>query len=120
MKHPWGNTELLSGIRYTLALNKRQYVAACKMLDVSPSDWRGFDHGATLFFGHGCIVALKGWKKLGENQRKALIVHEAVHVWQFNKERIEEKGEAKEVEAYAIEKISFELFNLFDVLSKGA
>lgn len=116
-RHPWGSTELLSGINYTLALTKRQYMDACKVLNVSVTDWIDIEHGATLFYGHACIVVLKNRRGLTENEIKSTLTHEAVHVWQFNKERIEEKGAGNEVEAYAIEKIAFELFELYDKLS---
>jgi hypothetical protein len=48
----------------------------------------------------------------------ALLVHEAVHIWQDVKHRIGEDNPSSEFEAYAIQNISQELMLAYKLLTK--
>lgn len=71
--------------------------------------------GATTHFVEGedgkfCALVCLFDKKHELEQTYALLVHEATHIWQRYVEGIGEINPSKEFEAYAIQKISQELF----------
>lgn len=51
-------------------------------------------------------------------QTYATLVHEAVHLWQFTKERMGEDKPSVEFEAYAVQAISQRLFYAYEKLTK--
>jgi hypothetical protein len=62
-----------------------------------------------------CIGDRKGKTLM---QTYAVLVHEAVHLWQFTKERMGEDKPSPEFEAYAVQAISQRLFYAYDDLTK--
>lgn len=111
----------MKGLHITLCLTEDQFNAACKSLKVE-ADWNYSHHGTTYYFEcageNACIVAIRQWKGRTRNQVFSLIVHEAAHVWQRTKEVMGEESPGREIEAYALQNITHELFDLFDQLKK--
>ena len=95
-----------------LCLSEAEYKDALRRLKVHPdSDWCPSEGGRTWTFtrdnGHtSCVVCLSGDGNHGPIEIAAMLVHEAVHVWQVYAESIGETNPGKEQEAYAIQKIS--------------
>lgn len=108
-------------IRYTLCTTEAQYLAEMKRLDVQPgayATWtKGAGYAATHCLQHsgtGEMVAIVCIDKPapGENtgpQIAAVLVHEAVHIWQWYCREIGEKEPSDEFMAYGIQYISQEL-----------
>ena len=67
-----------------------------------------------------CFVCLdyERCKTIKPHQVYALIVHEAVHIWQRIKKSLNEKSPSKEFEAYSMQNICEELFYLYEQLVK--
>lgn len=120
MKHPWANRSLLQGVQYTLCLTEDQFNSACKSMAVV-AEFNNGDHATTYHFENGkrraCIVVVRDWQSRSKNEVLALLVHEAVHVWQETKLLIGESAPGREIEAYALQNITQELFDLFDRFS---
>lgn len=73
--------------------------------------------GSTTFIDYkgrpACIVRMPLCPNTTIEQYHALLVHEAVHVWQFIRERIGEDSPSSEFEAYSIQGIAQELMLAF-------
>ena len=115
----WLDRSLLtSPYCYSLCLNEMSFHAELKRLKLSSSKWPDFQKnsacGATIHFfennennGKCAIIALSETSKKYElEQIYAILVHEAVHLWQEICDDIGEKFPASEQEAYAIQRIS--------------
>ena len=97
-----------------LCLSQKELDAVTLNLNTPSLEWlnRGSDATTHYFDSDGklsavvCLGDVKG--KVGQ-VIAALLVHEAVHVWQAYAESIGERNPAKEQEAYAIQCISQEL-----------
>jgi len=99
---------------YGFAANERSFHKELRRMGVRRKDWPPYLNdgaGATAHFfekGDKCsvIVCLKASKKYTGIQIAALLVHEAVHIWQHIRNAIGEKNPGSESEAYAIQRIS--------------
>jgi len=98
---------------YCIGLCKKEshFNQAMKRLKVPLSNrpqWIGAGDATAHFFKNGsnkfCIVCIQ--KGLKRYQAYGLLVHEAVHVWQYVKKDLHEKTPSKEFEAYSIQMIS--------------
>lgn len=111
----WLDRGLVNGPHLMLCLNKKDYLRQVKSMGVHQP--RDFPTGKTAASMHGmrdkegamaCIVCLP--QAVGENwepvQVAALLVHEAVHVWQAFVEDIGESDPSDEFMAYSIQSIS--------------
>ncbi len=121
--HPWANRCLLQGVYLTLCLDEVSFNRVCKKLGAEDLDWHHSNHGTcySLSDSEGkncCIVAIRDWKKRSLIEVHGLIVHEAMHVWQYTKKVMGEDAPGREIEAYAMQNITLELFGLFKLLSK--
>lgn len=115
----WLSRNLIrSPVHYALCLSPRQFEEELKSLKVPKNQWPSFlanEHcGATTHFIEFrgkpvAIVCLKQDKKRTEWEVLGLLVHEAVHIWQFIKENIGEKEPSSEFEAYSVQWVSQEL-----------
>jgi hypothetical protein len=63
--------------------------------------------------GAACIVCVRGSETRTPTEVAGILVHEAVHVWQFHCENIGERHPGKEQEAYGIQFIAQTLFESF-------
>lgn len=97
--------------RMCLCLTEDEYGEACKVLGLklAPNKWVTGDACAHTFECDGqttTIVCLRVRAGVTPVQIAAMLVHEAVHVWQQYCADIGEKEPASEQEAYAIQNIS--------------
>jgi hypothetical protein len=126
----WCDRHLLTlPIYYGLALSEETFHKELKRLGLAPKDWPAwikndhsdatvhrFEHKATK---RDCaIVCLRMKPGLDGIQVAALLVHEAVHLWQEFHESIGEHSPSREFEAYSIQSIAQELMNAYVALTK--
>lgn len=116
MTTKWNDRALIVGPYVTLVQSDKQFQAAMKHCRI-PKDERGAwiqtpQSDATAHFleaPHGgltCIVALRVREGTAPIQICALLVHEAVHIWQRFKARIVEIDPSPEFEAYSVQAIA--------------
>lgn len=125
MKNKWLDRTLINGPYLVLVVNERQYSDAMDHLKIKKSDrdpWLGKNANATAHVlmskGKLCaVVSISVEKGRDPNSIVGLLVHEAVHVWQYFKEFIGEDMPSKEFEAYAIQNISQELIQAYSGLT---
>lgn len=116
-----GRSVAAPGPYLQLCLSEAEYESALKRLKIKadPAGWlstAGCDattHTMTNKDGGlACLVCLKPTNRQGV-QVAALLVHEAVHVWQAYAAHIGETAPGAEQEAYAIQAISQQLMTEF-------
>lgn len=119
MKINWLHRGLIDAPHYTLCTNQERFDAVCKYLKVEP--YPGMDEvgdARTHFFERkGKIVAVVCFFNYRKHDRiadYAMLVHEAVHIWQEVKKEIDEKSPSAEFEAYSVQRICVELFAEFE------
>lgn len=114
----WLSRAMMTGPYVALCTTESQYAAVCKHLKVPESDraeWVTSSHAdaATHFYTSGgstaAVVCVRPSDKADSVQTAALLVHEAVHIWQHYCVWIGEQSPSTEFEAYAIQHISQEL-----------
>jgi hypothetical protein len=121
----WCDRKLVvSPYYYCLVVSEEQYEKELTKLKISKKIWPAFiSKGAdatTHFFSHEsgkqiAIVTIDASRKdVTPTQKVALIVHEAVHIWQAIKLSIGEKEPSNEFEAYSIQAIVQELLLAYD------
>ena len=128
MKNLWMDRCLFENPYYvTLCTTVKQYERELKRMRIAKSERPGFttnaaSHAACHFFscdvGRVAIVCLRKDKTKDKHQHNALIVHEAVHVWQEVKDAIGERNPSPEFEAYAIQSIAQCLMTEFERQTK--
>jgi hypothetical protein len=117
MSLKWLNRELITcQYSYALCTSEKKFRKELKRLGIPSHKTEPFlstDHAnATAHHfegsknGHCTIICLGSTEGMDLEQVYALLVHEAVHIWQANKELIGEHHPSKEFEAYAIQAIS--------------
>ena len=103
--------------RVAVCVNERQFKATIKKLGVTCEDgkWLNSWHAnATLHrwerpdIGDVIAIVCVG-KSIGQVEMDALLVHEAVHIWQWHLKLIGERKPSAEFEAYGIQSISQKL-----------
>lgn len=118
-------TLLVSPICFGLCKDEESFKKELKRLGIKKKDRpdfmkNGHSDATAHFFdtsnnaSHCCIVCVPNNKKATKVQIYALLVHEAVHIWQHIKENIGERWPGAEQEAYAIQNISQELFMAYN------
>lgn len=104
---------------YALCTSESDFKAELKRLNVHYQlDYLSKGAAATTHIiecdkGTICLVCLPKGSKYPRNSVSALLVHEAVHVWQSVRDEMGEKEPSSEFEAYAIQKISQRLMNAY-------
>ena len=119
---PWLDRSLIIGPYLCLCTTEKDYHAVLDYLKVPAHQrrpWVGKRADATTHLlenqDHGLVAVVC----LGDVSRRspvdvaALLVHEAVHVWQAFCEDIGEKSPSDEFEAYSIQRISYQLLSAF-------
>jgi hypothetical protein len=117
---------MVSPVYYALCTTEAGYHKILKGMGVDKDTWppfTSFDAGGTThFFTKGdkvsAVVCVKNDKSLDKLQIYALLVHEAVHIWQEILQNIHEKAPSQEFEAYSIQKISQNLMYSYDKQTK--
>ncbi|MGZ8497402.1 MAG: hypothetical protein ACXWXL_03265 [Candidatus Binatia bacterium] len=119
----WLDRSLIEGPYLRLCVNEKQYRKAMKDLNVDKKDspefvTQGFGattHTFTRFCGKlAGVVCLSEPGDKTQEQIYALLVHEAVHVWQAFRQSIGENSPSSEFEAYSIQTISQRLFEAYE------
>lgn len=118
----WLNRSLILGPYLCLCTTEKDYQAVMDYLKVPPHQrgpWVNKRVGATTHLlenqDHGLVtvVCVGDVSRCSPVGVAALLVHEAVHVWQAFCEHIGEKSPSDEFEAYSIQSISYELMTAY-------
>lgn len=113
------STLMQTPVRYTLVVNERQYAAEMRRLRVkAPLPWVSDGAGATCHTltrddSTCCVVAIGPTAGLTGVQIAALLVHEAVHIWQAICRQIGEHAPSSEFAAYSLQQISGQLMTRY-------
>lgn len=105
---------------YCLCLNERVYAAECRRLKVaSPPPFVAAGRDATVHFmvqgpKELAMVCIRVTRGISRNQVHALLLHEAVHIWQAIEDKIGEDRPGKEIEAYHIQRVAQDLIGWYD------
>lgn len=126
----WLSRRLIDGPYLVLVLSEKDYhkaMAKFKVPTHSRGPWIAADSSdATTHVlqnperGLGCVVALRVREGLSGTQIAALLVHEAVHIFQEWCAVHGEKSPSSEFEAYSIQSISQELMESYAEQAIGA
>ncbi len=123
MKTKWLDRSLVVGPYLALVTSDAEFQKALDDCSIKPADrtpWiKNSTSDATAHYLENpsgelvCIVAIQ--VKAGKTgpQIAAMLVHEAVHVWQQFRDRIGETSPSAEFEAYAIQTISQRLMEAY-------
>lgn len=115
MKVQWLDRALITGPYLALVTSPKEFRAAmrhCKISKKQSGCWLKTDTAtATLHYfnndkGQMCCIVAVNADGLAGVQVAALLVHEAVHIWQQYRARICEDSPSIEFEAYAIQSVS--------------
>lgn len=110
---------------YTLCTSEKYYKKALKHLNIAKADRPPFlsnwhSNATAHFFEHredkkkSCIVCIGNVEGRTLVQVHAMLVHEAVHLWQETRNDYGEKEPSAELEAYAIQSISQRLMEEYE------
>ena len=107
-------------LRYALALSKKHM----KQIGVDKNEFLSMGTPAQVGFFNVdnsvlAVVQIGGYEGRTIHEINAMIVHEAVHVWQEIKSMMYEKEPSSEFEAYSIQQIALNLMSEFKELSKN-
>jgi hypothetical protein len=114
-----GRTLVYSPVYLALCTTQKEFHAELKRLGVPKEPFiHGSGDATTSKYvskegKHCAIITIRKRKKTKRSQIDALLVHEAVHVWQWVKEILGEHEPSKEFEAYSIQSISQELIEAY-------
>lgn len=116
MKTKWLDRTLITSPYYIgLCFDEVSFHRELKRLKVPRKDWPSFTstthadatvHFLTCKSKRCAIVTIKRRKDIKLEQAYAMLVHEAVHIWQEIKEYIGERYPSSEFEAYSIQTIA--------------
>lgn len=116
------NSLLIGWVQYALCLDPTEYAKEMKRLNVErPTPFLIEGKPATTHFlypkdeDNKCvaIVCLKPETDMDAIAIATLLVHEAVHIWQEECEMMGEDSPGREIEAYAIQRISSNLLRAY-------
>lgn len=126
MKAKWLDRSLfISSQYYTICTNEKQFKQVLRHMKI-PKENRPpflknrFADASTHFFvnedgkSKTAVVCLGDTKGRDPNQVRALIVHEAMHIWQEVKADYGEHNPGNEVEAYSVQMLTQQLFYEYD------
>lgn len=123
----WLGQALITGPHMALALSERDFLRAHKQLRLPrelAKPWIASGDATTHMYSHrehglACIVCLAANEQhMSGIQIAGLLVHEAVHVFQFWREEVGEVAPSSEFEAYAIQRIAQRLMESYAQQSK--
>lgn len=120
MKPKWLDRRIAQpGPYLMLCLSEKEYLAVMKSIKCNHfDDWVSPNADATAHHltnakGVMSIVCLRGWVGRNPVEVAGMLVHEAVHVWQWYAEKMGERNPGSEQEAYAVQAIAQELMAEF-------
>lgn len=128
MKSPmWSSDTLIVGPQVALCTSEKEWAAVLADMNCkSTVDWLNPGADATTHFFHGNAGGLRNVVCIRSSPDKpgsavaALLVHEAVHVWQAYCDTIGEDKPSVEFEAYGIQMLSQYLFDAYSKRIKRA
>lgn len=110
----------MSPVYLAFFMREEDFRKELKRLALPREKWPSFiytGNAATHFIEYrgkpACIVCMPIQANHSTEQYHALLVHEAVHVWQYIRERMGEDRPSSEFEAYSIQGIAQELMLAF-------
>lgn len=101
-------------MQYTLVRNQDQLDI---LFDTVKAPFKFLQSGAdarVTFNDDHAIVQIKGNSSWSMVQIHGLLLHEAVHVWQETREKMGENNPSPEFEAYSIQAIAQDLFEMYE------
>ena len=107
---------------YGLCLSEKEFHREMKKMGVPNGEWPRWvspeANATTHFLNHpdgakAAIVCMGENPQLNGVQKAALLVHEAVHIWQEHCDDVGEKEPGQEAEAYAVQSISQRLMEAY-------
>lgn len=109
---------------YCLILSEKKFQRELRRLNLPRNDWpQMFGHwhsdATTHFFenrgkiAQAAIVTLRNYDKKTREQIHAMLVHEAVHLWQHSVDEYGERSPSSEFMAYGIQTIAHRLMESF-------
>lgn len=103
-------------VKYTLARNQIHMDLLFENMDQS-DQFMSMGAGAQVdFYGDSshAIVQIDDTSERTIVEVFGLLLHEAVHIWQRTKQRMGESEPSKEFEAYSIQRIAQDLFEMYE------
>lgn len=113
---------------YLLCLSEKRFRKALKYLELPKDEWPSYlaseRAGATTHFfdtrwGNVAIVTFGEYECYTTPQVHGLLVHEAVHIWQAQRDAMAEDRPSSEFEAYAVQTIAQNLIESFENQTKN-
>lgn len=120
----WLDRTLIAGPHFCLCLNEEDYRQALKDIDNEDWDHEWVKSGGALAHWFKTessltvIITIDISKKRPIEEIHAMLVHEAVHMWQKFKEHINEQNPSIEFEAYSLQVICMRLFYSYSEQTK--
>lgn len=121
------NTALFLPLHYTLVLTEKAFQRECRRLALPRDQWPRWvanehsdattHHFVTDSGRRAVVVSLRQKEGIEGIQIAALLVHEAVHIWQECRDLLGEASPSAEFEAYCIQGISQNLMQRFTELT---
>ena len=109
-----------SPVHLAFFLREEDFRKELKRLELPREEWPSFirtgdasTHFITYRGKPACLVCMPLSPRTTIEQYHALLVHEAVHVWQFIRQSIGEDSPSSEFEAYSIQGIAQSLMEAF-------
>lgn len=102
-------------VKYTLARNQIHMDLLFDDMD-DADEFMSFDLGAQVDFyqdGAYALVQIGDTSERNTIEIHGLLLHEAVHIWQRIRQRMNEKEPSSEFEAYSIQSIAQDLFAMY-------
>lgn len=109
-------TLLYSPVYIGICTTEAQYRHTCKRYGINGDNWilPGAEATMNTFVtakgATTCVVCIRPRGKLTRAAYAALIVHEAVHIWQCIRREIAERDPSAEFEAYSVQNLCQDLF----------
>ncbi|MCF1332090.1 hypothetical protein LH678_07120 [Acinetobacter baumannii] len=103
-------------VQYTLARNQLHMDLLFEDMDKADQFWdmRADAQVSTFSDGAYAIVQIGDMADKNQIQVYGLLLHEAVHIWQIVKKRMGESEPSVEFEAYSIQAIAQDLFEMYE------
>lgn len=119
---------MVSPYYYGLCCTEKQFHRELRRMKIDRANWPPFlntpQANATLHTWNNAegklmaIICIGDGHKHSIPQVHAMLVHEAVHLWQFIRQHIGEKAPSDEFEAYSVQTISQRLMEAYEEYSE--
>lgn len=122
MNSAWLDRSLISSpFHIALCLTRKQFERKLKECSIPKEDWMPFvtvsESARVHRYSHEgtgyVFVCIDGYEQHAEVEIYGLLVHEAMHIWRWIREYIDEETPSSEFEAYAMQNLSQRLIHEF-------